>query len=189
MPLGTILRLSGVPTAGASAPRCRFEARDGAENATVVTASVLAEAPGARALLCEAPPMAASGTPVALSLSLNAQQWAPTTARFYSVPPPRVESVLPDLSPSSGGLVLELTGDHLEGGSDYRCRFDEAIVVPASYDAHSGTVLCVSPPGLLGYVRVAVSLNGQQFSEADQPADGAVLTYYNVHALDDAFPG
>ena len=70
--------------------------------------------------------------------------------------------------------------------------------MPASYDAQSGTVLCVSPPGRLGYVRVAVSLNGQQFSEADQPADGAVLsTYYgrttvrsyNVHALDDALPG
>ena len=185
---GTILRLRGVPTAGASAPRCRFEARDGAENLTVVTASILTEAPGARALLCEAPPMAASGTPVALSLSLNAQQWAPTTARYYSVPPPRVESLLPDLSPSTGGLVLELTGAHLDGGSDYRCRFDAAIVVPASYDAQSGTVLCVSPPGLLGYVRVAVSLNGQQFSEADQPTDGAVLTYYNVHALEDALP-
>ena len=148
----------------------------------VVNATIVGdEGSPARALLCQTPPMAAAvGTAVPIALSLNAQQWAPTTSRFRVVQPAQVLSVLPEITPNSGGLVLELSGAHLDGGSDYRCRFGRRAVVPATHDAQSSSVLCVSPAGLLGHVTVAVSLNGQQFSEQDQPEAGSLIMYYDA---------
>uniref|UniRef100_A0A7S0LTJ1 Uncharacterized protein n=1 Tax=Coccolithus braarudii TaxID=221442 RepID=A0A7S0LTJ1_9EUKA len=83
---------------------------------------------------------------------------------------------MPDVTPDVGGLVHELFGRHLDGGSEYRCRFG-ALVVHATFDVTADSVLCVSPAGLRGRVQVAVSLNGQQFSK---PSATAYLSVFDV---------
>ena len=125
---------------------------------------------------------------MALALSLNGQQWVGATSPFTYTPPARVDALLPDISPNGGGLVLELSGRHFEGGNGYRCRFgaDSAVAptVEATYDAASETILCTSPAGLLGYVPVRVSLNAQQYSEG-----GPKLTVYDPESLESLMPG
>jgi len=193
---GTVLLLDDVPTQGASWPACRFgdvapsawDAATGAYPETaaaiVVNATVVGSPASSRTLACTSPPFAAGGRTVPIALSLNAQQWTPTTSRFRIVNPPRVDAVLPDISPNTGGLVIELSGVHLEDGSDYRCRFARRKSVPASYDPRSASVLCVSPPGLLGYVSVSVTLNGQQYSDQEQDERRALITYYDADSAD-----
>ena len=89
---------------------------------------------------------------------------------------------MPDISPNIGGLVLEVLGESFGGGSDYRCRFGSTGYVPATYDAESSSILCTTPAGLLGYVPIHVSLNGQQYSEANQ-LEG-ILTFYDPDSID-----
>ena len=93
---------------------------------------------------------------------------------------PGVLQVLPDVAPNIGGLVHEVIGEHLEGGSEYACRFGKSAAVSATYDAQAGSLLCISPPGLLGSVPVHVTLNGQQYT-AEAP--GAQLTCFDVDTI------
>jgi hypothetical protein len=180
----THVEVSGLSMAGASMPTCRF-------GGTVVDGTVRAGSGAAGdAITCVAPPHGLTGA-VALSLSLNGQQWMTTRSVFTYAPPPSLSSLLPDIAPNVGGLVLELSGTDLDGGTGYRCRFGAAQAatapteaappptVAATYDAASGSILCVSPSGLLGYVPVRVSLNAQQFTPS-----GPLLTVYDPDALD-----
>ena len=55
------------------------------------------------------------------------------------------------------------------GGSDYRCKFGDAVyTVYASYTG-SNEVSCYSPSHAAGSVSVLVSLNGQQYTDDDVP--------------------
>ena len=49
--------------------------------------------------------------------------------------------------------------------------------VEATFDPGAASVLCVTPPGLLGRVAVRVSLNAQQYSDLD---DAPSLLVYDV---------
>ena len=84
----------------------------------------------------------------------------------------------------AGGLVLEVSGDHLSGGDDYKCRFEGGSIatVSATHDTESNTVLCISPAGLLGLAQVRLSLNGQQYTE--NLGTGVALTFYDPDQLE-----
>ena len=178
---GTRVAINGFMITGSSNPMCRF---GGAPvNATVDGGA------SAERMHCATPPHAAPASPIAIELSANGQQWVGTNVPFTYAPPPIVDTILPDVAPNLGGLVLELSGRSLSGGSGYLCRFGAAGVanaptVAATLDAASESVLCISPPSLLGYVPVRVSLNGQQFS-----ARGPTLTFYDPDSLDSLLPG
>ena len=206
---GTLVLVSGHSTVGSSRLRCRF--------GTLEVDGTIAPSDSATTTACITPATPqASGA--ALMLSLNGQQWIAASSLFTYAEQPAVDSVFPDISPNVGGMVLELTGANLAGGSDYRCGFgdstnrdrydplEERFVPPptgalpppdgrssveASFDSASSAVLCVSPPGLLGRVRVSVSLNGQQYSSAGNawmvfydPDDAETLPYGGTGVAD-----
>jgi len=54
------------------------------------------------------------------------------------------------------------------------------MVVAATYDSSSASVLCFTPAEMLGRVAVRLSLNGQQFSPDNAPAS---LLFYDVDAV------
>lgn len=124
-----------------------------------------------------------------------------------------LRGVFPDISPSTGGMLLEVKGSDLGGGSDYRCYFGRTPLPPlagpdrrppllgynstATYDAESGAVLCHSPAGLLGYIDISLSLNGQQFADASpkpptlefyNPEQQGSLPYYGADPYPDLKP-
>jgi len=177
---GTRVLISGQSTAGYSDLRCRF----GSGSAVEVAGTASPPDP-LTTIACTTPgTLSAGGAPV--HVSLNGQQWIAASSIFVYAEPARLDAVLPELSPNVGGLVLELTGAGLAGGSDYRCGFGHAgrsaawlarhealggravtaATIGASFDVQTASVLCMSPAGMLGHVRVSVSLNGQQYSGA-----------------------
>jgi len=185
-PLGggtRVLLLAAVPPGG-SAPSCRFGNVDVAASYAGGAGSGALGAGGLRDMQCRSPEADGVGA-VQLQVSLNGQQWDDGSALYSYTEPPVIERVIPDVVPNVGGLIHEIIGTALLGGSTYLCRFG-ALTVPASADASAGSVLCMSPAGLLGDVRVAVSLNGQQFSEDgplsrivayDMDGDGSLPPY------------
>ena len=203
----TTVVINAMSMAGASDPKCKF---DGLEvNGTV---TMRGTPDGYDSMRCATPPKAdgLSGG-ASLELSLNGQQFSPTDGVFIYAAPPVVTSILPDISPNLGGLVLEISGINFVGGSAYRCRFGptnrqesmavehvwsggvefiqggsvHAPTVEATYDAASDTILCTSPAGLLGYAPVRVSLNAQQYSSRTGPR----LTVYDPDSLESLLPG
>ena len=178
----TRVTVRGLEMRGASQPGCRF--------GTLIVRGTVggAGADATDSMVCDTPASDGLTGPVYLALSLNGQQWTAATSRFTFATPTAVHALLPDIAPNLGGLVLELSGAHLSGGSDYRCRFgrvcdpledEPPTTVEATYDAESDTILCTSPAGLLGYVPLAVSLNAQQYSEG-----GPVLTVYDPDSME-----
>ena len=55
-----------------------------------------------------------------------------------------------------------------------------SLCVGASYDAQTASVLCVSPPGLLGEASVHVALNGQQYSQHSHTRPAPRIMYYDA---------
>ena len=171
---GTLVMLQGAWRAGALSFACRFG--EVAVSATVDLA--------ASSLICMAPAVAAPGAS-ALALSFDGKLWASSSVTFEYGAPPRVVDVLPDISPNLGGLVVEVIGHNFANGSQYECRFGATATVPATFDKQMQSMLCVTPPGLLGRVAVHVSLNGQQFTAAEPRAH---LTFYDVYQIDELLP-
>ena len=106
---GTLVLVSGQTTLGASDIRCRFG------GAAFEVAGTASPPETANTIACATPESAAAGG-VALTLSLNGQQWVGASSVFTYQQGAEVQSVIPDLSPNVGGLVLELTGANLAGG-------------------------------------------------------------------------
>ena len=169
---GTHVTLHGVPTDGATRPLCQF----GDEKPVGATRGA------SRALSCVAPP-SATAAKVPVSLSLNGQQWTTTAAMFAYLEAPSLEGVLPDLSPNSGGLVLEgLRATTSAAGTTTAAALTTRPCAPPSepHDAQTASVLCVSPPGLLGEASVHVALNGQQYSQHSHARPAPRIMYYDA---------
>ena len=128
-------------------------------------------------------------TAAALLLSANLQQWTPTVQPYAYHGEPRISHIEPSTGPSAGGAVLTLHGTGLHGhalcgfaalptGSADGTPAESApsYVVPASYVALDGSVLCEAPslaalpPELAGVspLHVRLSADGQQYS-SDAP--------------------
>ena len=183
----TLVVLEGSGLAGAGPSHCAF-------GGVQVAGTVDSEA---STLACVTPAaLAAQAKAVPVSVSLNGQQWMPLGVNFTYLLPTRLSSLLPDISPNTGGMVVELLGAALGGGSGYRCRFDEAgsahsppvaadVVVEGTFDESGGSVLCVTPAAVLGRVAVRVSLNAQQYSPR---ADAATMLFYDVDDIETIEP-
>ena len=57
--------------------------------------------------MCTTPAFNETG-PAPLAVSLNGQQWSTLGTNFTYLPPTRLRGLLPDVSPNTGGMVLEL---------------------------------------------------------------------------------
>ena len=75
---------------------------------------------------------------------------------------PRLLGVLPALGPADGGSRVRVSGLQMGFGSQYLCRFGEAVV-DASFDAPTGNVYCDSPAHASGSVSLALSFNGRHY--------------------------
>ena len=148
---------------------------------------------------------------VALTLSLNGQQWVGASSVFTYQQGAEVQSVIPDLSPNVGGLVLELTGANLAGGMDYRCGFghpgrsQQWTKARGARRTHSRGCNRLRPALMLRHVRSCAQprrhsrphvqrqrrLNGQQYSGAlanagasETSNGGAFITFYDPDGED-----
>ena len=112
---------------------------------------------------------------VQFSLSLNGQQFAPSTAQFSFTGSTQIEAPVPRSGPESGGTIISFQGTDLNNGSHYVCRC-EGNILPATVDALASTVRCETPPSAricdafarclprTGNASCSVSLNGQQYT-------------------------
>ena len=109
-------------------------------------------------------------------MTLNGQQYT-SDAHVFAVysGDARVSAVTPSLAPLDGGTLLAVSGAHLGGGSDYRCRFggNSSSLVVASFNGGAATVECYAPPLPRAAHAVQLSLNGQQFTT---PGGGGTLS-------------
>jgi hypothetical protein len=183
---GTLVNVSGVGFADGSHYICAFGAQ-------LVPASFAysenAGAGGASVISCYSPAVAeGGGAPVALEVSLNAQQYTVEAHGFRYHGLPAVSGFSPSSGPSAGATRVVVSGGELGGGSDYRCRWGGcgscatewscgACVVNGTFGEGEGgeqTVTCDSPP-LAGVeagasaaaVLLEVSLNSQEYTASN----------------------
>ena len=182
---GTLVNVSGVGFADGSHYICAFGAQ-------LVPASLAysenAGAGGASVISCYSPAVAEGGAPVALEVSLNAQQYTVEAHGFRYHGLPVVSGFSPSSGPSAGATRVVVSGGEFGGGSDYRCRWGGcgscatewscgACVVNGTFGEGEGgeqTVTCESPP-LAGVeagasaaaVLLEVSLNSQEYTASN----------------------
>ena len=182
---GTLVNVSGVGFADGSHYICAFGAQ-------LVPASFAysenAGAGGASVISCYSPAVAEGGAPVALEVSLNAQQYTVEAHGFRYHGLPVVSGFSPSSGPSAGATRVVVSGGEFGGGSDYRCRWGGcgscatewscgACVVNGTFGEGEGgeqTVTCESPP-LAGVeagasaaaVLLEVSLNSQEYTASN----------------------
>ena len=97
-----------------------------------------------------------AGGSVPLEVSLNAQQFGPSSVSYQYYSTPHVSAVLPFAGPADGGILVEVQGHGLGGGigatPDYFCRFN-TVVVPASLvvNADHYTLGCIATTRRISY--------------------------------------
>ena len=192
---GTLVNVSGVGFADGSHYICAFGAQ-------LVPSSFAysenAGLGGAAVISCYSPAVAeVSGTPVALEVSLNAQQYTVEAHGFRYHGVPVVSGFSPSSGPAVGATLVVVSGGAFDGGSDYRCRWGGcgscatewscgACVVNGTFGEGEGgeqTVTCESP-SLAGVeagasaaaVLLEVSLNSQEYTASN--ASELLYQYY-----------
>ena len=182
---GTLVNVSGVGFADGSHYICAFGAQ-------LVPASFAysenAGLGGASVISCYSPAVAEGGAPVALEVSLNAQQYTVEAHGFRYHGLPVVSGFSPSSGPAVGATLVVVSGGAFDGGSDYRCRWGGcgscatewscgACVVNGTFGEGEGgeqTVTCESP-SLAGVeagasaaaVLLEVSLNSQEYTASN----------------------
>ncbi|KAJ1464998.1 hypothetical protein T484DRAFT_1866907, partial [Baffinella frigidus] len=94
-------------------------------------------------VVCSAPPMRASN--VAVSLSINEEQYTAEGPRLSLVPMAELMSASPSVGSIRGGVEVTLSGRGFEGGAVSACKFGEQVV--GADVASDETVVCTAPPG------------------------------------------
>ena len=187
---GTLVNVSGVGFADGSHYTCAFGAH-------VVPASFAAGLGGTAVISCVSPAGAESGTPVALEVALNAQQYTVEAHGFRYHGLPVVSGFSPSSGPAAGATRVVVSGGAFGGGSDYRCRWGGcgscstewscgACVVNGTFGEGEGgeqTVTCESPSlegveagASAAAVLLEVSLNSQEYTASN--ASELVYQYY-----------
>ena len=118
---------------------------------------------------------------VPLRISKNGDALSLSTVPYAVYAPPRLYSISPSSGPAQGLSLVTITGLHIHGGSDYRCRFGEEVVYATIVDGafrgrvervgEVGGLRCRTPALLAGTAhRVELSLNGQDFTNSSHAA-------------------
>ena len=117
---------------------------------------------------------------VPLRISRNADALSLSSTPFAYYAPPRLFSISPSSGPAAGLSLVTVTGLHVHGGSDYRCRFGTDVIVYATMVLPMGHVervgevnalRCRTPALLAGTAyALELSLNGQQFTTSTHAA-------------------
>ena len=101
---------------------------------------------------------------------MNGQDYTAAGLVFTTYRAPTLLGLSPNTGPSAGATLVRLIAEWpMHSGVDYRCGFGAPgnRTTPATYDAHSGDVLCRSPalPSAesTGSSQLRVTLNGQQY--------------------------
>lgn len=162
---GTPVRILGRHlTRGTPQPACRF----GSEH---VAASRGLDG----SLECHTPVHGLVGT-VPVEVALNSVDFTRVSSHFFTFTDPILVAVTPNVTLSGAApTLLRLSGLRLDGGSSYRCQFDDAgnlSSVSAFFDAERESVFCTAPTtvamGMRKTVAVELSLNGVDFTTSNQ---------------------
>jgi hypothetical protein len=84
----------------------------------------------------------------------------------------------PSLGPIDGDTTIQITGENLQFGDDYRCRFtylpdftqsnDTIVATMAGSFSPPSTLSCISPgEWIVGETEIVVTLNSQQYNQPD----------------------
>ena len=94
---------------------------------------------------CTSPPAASGVSGGAFAVSLNGQQYTPSSAPFtyYGVPTPVLP--MPRSGPHEGGTLVAFAGAFVSNGSDYRCRCNGTVVPATGPDAWDRAMRAASP--------------------------------------------
>ena len=101
---------------------------------------------------------------VAVEISNNKQDYTTSNLQFLYQKPLQVLKVIPTSGPSASGASVTVIGTALSAGA-YTCFFGKTAS-PGKWKS-SESIVCESPPGLLGSTAVEISLNGQDVSKSN----------------------
>jgi alpha-tubulin suppressor-like RCC1 family protein len=96
---------------------------------------------GTRMLACLSTSKLPSNANFSAKVSVNNQEWNSVGALIL---PHTILDFDPRGGLRQGGTIVNISGLNLKHGYDYSCRF-KTVVVPAIFNAFSGTVSCISP--------------------------------------------
>jgi hypothetical protein len=183
---GTSLTILGEDIHGAGSHRlCRF-------NSSSVTTAVYDPPDGfAGGFVCRSAvlggPATASGD-VTLQVTLNGQQFGPSSLSYRYYTTPRVSSLLPAAGPIDGGTTVQVRGYGFAGGAGaqphYLCRFGDAVV-NATISGHDVDALltCISPASHVASHPVQITLNGQNYTN-----DSITFDWYPIPTISHISP-
>lgn len=159
---GTAVQISGTGFANGTRYECAFGPTRVAASASIVD--------GTETLRCTLPQLLLShATSIPLSVSLNGQQFSSDVLSFSVAGPPHLTSIEPEYGQESGGTLVEIRGENISAGCDYRCSFGHEAM---PCELLGGALLSRIPIRTQNINRsandtlVRVTLNGQQYSEA-----------------------
>jgi hypothetical protein len=116
----------------------------------------------ATALTCITPAME-EGL-IAVEISNNRQDYTNSNLQYLYQRPLQVLSIIPTSGPSTSGASITVVGESLPAGA-YSCFFGEKSY-PGKWRS-SESIVCETPPGLLGSIAVEISFNGQDLSKSN----------------------
>ena len=109
-----------------------------------------------------------SGGHYYVEVTVNGRDFTHNGLRFFAASPAELTTCSPTAGPVQGRTLVIVHGAHLDGGSDYRCRFTRdnlGIEVAATYVMKTGPhVTCRSPALISGRQGLSLTLNGQQYT-------------------------
>ena len=140
--------------------------------------------------VCKTPPQISSEL-VEVNVSLNGQQFHTATSRFQYYKQPKLSNIDPSGGQLAGGTVTTITGSGFLAYRDARypakCKF--AVTIVDALVLNNKTMLCVSPGSEeMGYVKVAVALNGVDFTSDTTAWIGMSFIYYSDPQLSGIYP-
>ncbi|CAM9157522.1 unnamed protein product, partial [Ectocarpus fasciculatus] len=136
---------------------CRF--------GSVLVPATVASTVDSGELFCVSP---ATGTPGSVSLEVveNGLDVTDSGWRFDYIPDANVTGAYPLTGPEGGSTKVTITGPGFLGSETVVCQFGEAGYRVSGRWVGRTSFVCETPPQRPGSVRLAISTNGQQFTDA-----------------------
>ncbi|CAM9657218.1 unnamed protein product, partial [Ectocarpus fasciculatus] len=150
-----------VRVVGSNFPATNISCRFGSVLVPVTVASTV----DSGELFCVSP---ATGTPGSVSLEVveNGLDVTDSGWRFDYIPDANVTGAYPLTGPEGGSTKVTITGPGFLGSETVVCQFGEAGYRVSGRWVGRTSFVCETPPQRPGSVRLAISTNGQQFTDA-----------------------